>query len=233
MNGEIHGKKKYVILVRHGERADRAGLPIIFHEKDPQLTDKGKRQAYEAGNIIKSFLKETINENIDNIKLDIFSSPFTRTIQTSVQIRNNICKDKKIKLKNALCEYINIEFEGYNPSEVIGLYINHPKIEDEFCNEQFELCEDSLPKSFESETDIEQRMNTFANSKIKQIFENYNCDVTILVSHASPIDHLNRVMGYPGPYGWHNLPFCSTMIYSYDIENNKFEYIKKCKPEVE
>ena len=71
-------KKKYVILVRHGERADRAGLPIIFHEKDPQLTDKGKRQAYEAGNIIKSFLKETINENIDNIKLDIFSSPFTR-----------------------------------------------------------------------------------------------------------------------------------------------------------
>ena len=221
---------KYVILLRHGERVDRVGLPITFHPKDPEMTDNGKNQAFEAGKKIKYYIEENIGD-LNQINIHIISSPFTRTLQTSVQLRNSLFendKNKQIILKNYLSEYIDHEFEGIHPNNIIGIYINHPKFKPEFPDELFDTSLlDELPNEYETEEDMINRMSNVVNVRVNNIFRQNDCDVVIMVSHATPIDHMNRAMGYPGPYGWEYLSFCDSLIYSYDINMNKFEFLKK------
>lgn len=80
-DGDI--REKLVIVMRHGERSDFAGQIPKLHKFDPELTDMGKKQAYEAGGMIRNYLKSINFKG----KVSIISSPFARTIQTSIEVK--------------------------------------------------------------------------------------------------------------------------------------------------
>ena len=71
--------KKFIIVMRHGERTDFSGMTFKFGKWDPELTKRGEEQAFKAGNIISKQLQE-MNLNSDNTFIQVISSPFVRTI---------------------------------------------------------------------------------------------------------------------------------------------------------
>jgi len=78
------GKKCIFVFVRHGERLDRvdkipAGQRIDF-PYDPPLTDKGKNQAAQAGDLTKKFLE---GKGYSDAPVKFISSPHLRTLQTT------------------------------------------------------------------------------------------------------------------------------------------------------
>ena len=97
--------EKILILIRHGERIDRIGEIPKCGVMNPELTQKGKLQSFEAGNIIIDKTKQygiDINPDIIQIR----SSPYMRTIQTSAQLIKGLNlifsqnKNEKINILN-------------------------------------------------------------------------------------------------------------------------------------
>jgi broad specificity phosphatase PhoE len=67
-------------VLRHGERADYAQTQRVTRvEGDPPLTEVGLQQAVVAAGHVKSWMKE-------NGKVAVFSSPFTRCIETAAPL---------------------------------------------------------------------------------------------------------------------------------------------------
>ena len=78
--------KKLLIIIRHGERIDRAGEIPKCGKMNPELSEKGKLQSFEASKILIENLKKNGINNIFPNTIQIRSSPYMRTIQTSVQL---------------------------------------------------------------------------------------------------------------------------------------------------
>ena len=76
---------KYIILMRHGERQDCDDInpPIIKNVNDPELSSIGIQQALDIGHQLKLNLM-----GINFSEINIFTSPFTRTIQTGLNAAN-------------------------------------------------------------------------------------------------------------------------------------------------
>mmetsp|Transcript_19582 Transcript_19582/g.47832 ORF Transcript_19582/g.47832 Transcript_19582/m.47832 type:complete len:571 (+) Transcript_19582:157-1869(+) len=91
-----YGGSGIVFLTRHGEREDHVNpkwylnAPNVF---DPPLSNKGFKQASELGIRLK-------NENITHI----IASPFTRTIQTAVEVAKHL--GLKIHIDMGLAEHM-------------------------------------------------------------------------------------------------------------------------------
>ena len=90
-----------MICIRHSERIDRTEGDKIWFEMakkynmfkyDPMITENGKKLVHEVIEKIyktpKSNKKIKINIDVDNIA----TSPFTRCIETSIEIQNNFIK---------------------------------------------------------------------------------------------------------------------------------------------
>src|SRR5687768_4910381 len=84
--------EKIIIIMRHGERTDLAGEEVKINISDPELTEIGKEQAFNAGRRLKQILdnmyieKSNTNVSVENItskKIAIISSPFSRTLETA------------------------------------------------------------------------------------------------------------------------------------------------------
>ena len=83
---------RYIILMRHGERQDcDEKPPLIKNLDDPELSSIGIKQALDIGYQLKLNL---LGINISEI--NIFTSPFTRTIQTSLNVANGFDINDKI-----------------------------------------------------------------------------------------------------------------------------------------
>ena len=75
---------RYIILMRHGERQDcDDNPPLIKNVDDPELSSIGIQQALDIGNQIKLNLL-----GINFSEINIFTSPYTRTIQTALNTAN-------------------------------------------------------------------------------------------------------------------------------------------------
>ena len=88
--------KKLLVLIRHGERIDRTGEIPKCGLMNPELSDKGKIQSFEASKILIENIKKygvKISPNLIQIR----SSLYMRIIQTSTQL---------IKGLNLYCQII-------------------------------------------------------------------------------------------------------------------------------
>jgi len=79
-----------IILCRHGERIDRTNHrnEQRANKDDPELTQRGNDLAKNIGKKIATKFKSYIDKN--DIKL--YSSPFTRTLETALSMRNEMQK---------------------------------------------------------------------------------------------------------------------------------------------
>jgi len=90
-------KKNYnFYVVRHGEGTHNINKSIIKIERDPILTDDGKKQAIGAGKILDK----------EKIKFDyLFSSKLFRTRETIAGIMNEIDKNSKLNIIILPCSH--------------------------------------------------------------------------------------------------------------------------------
>jgi len=103
--------KNFVILILNGERCDKVGLNPTFHKNDPELTEKGKKQAYTLGEKISDYLAQKFPHHS---KININTSPFASTIQTNLKLikgmRKNNYFENKINLNYDLSEIVLEDF---------------------------------------------------------------------------------------------------------------------------
>ena len=185
---------KSIIVMRHGERIDCVDSlkdNQILSEYDPELTEKGIKQAKDIGNQIKKSLKKEINT------INIYSSPFTRTIMTGLNIA------KKLKLKNNNLYIVNSLFEiasennfkyfplksllikNKNQNKILyeKYILNYIKDLDNFSLK--ELKEDNndikYPEIFEEAI---ERYNKIAEKLFNEIIKNENNSLNIIVTHG-------------------------------------------------
>jgi broad specificity phosphatase PhoE len=104
---------KSIIIMRHGERIDCIDSQKnnqLLSEYDPELTEKGIKQAKDIGNQIKKSIKKEINT------LNIYTSPFTRTIMTGLNLAQKLkLKNNNIFIFNSLFEIASVNNFKYFP----------------------------------------------------------------------------------------------------------------------
>ena len=230
---ETTRKLKYIIFTRHGERSDLAGFTPKLHKFDPELTERGKQQAIEAGALLKDYLINKAKIDDPN-KIALVTSPFARTIQTSIGLKKGLFgEDSKhiIHVENALSERIDNDFENLFPKTFLSLYNNCQILLKDIVNENLLYLGDtsSLPDSVETKEFTSKRV-TGVLPVLENKFLKEENDVLILVSHASPVDYLNIYNKYPGPFGYRHIKYCGSYIYSYDPETKLANYIENLAP---
>ena len=223
---------KLIICIRHGERCDYAGLNPTLGKNDPELTLNGNEQATLMG--IQS--SEEILKRNSKGKIKIMSSPFSRTLQTSKNILRSLTEkldknqlDNIIYVENNLCEFI--EYSHVNPvppKDYLALYNNKDFTDREFKHIQINLLndKDALPTVIETDDVCSNRIKTLVEGTLQSGFDK-DVEVYIFVSHGTPIDKLNQLMGYPGPFGYKKIGYCDSFIYNVDTVNKKTEFIDR------
>ena len=214
----MKSKSKYLISIRHGERTDHCGIEPKIHKFDPELTEKGKSQGYEIGNKIIKYLME--QRNIKNEKIGLISSPFSRALQTTINIKKSIedsnIEIEKILINNLLSESI-YDIKSDRPiSEILAIYNDNIILKNELKNIKLEYLNDLtfIPLLTETEDECFQRLNKAIES-VTQLLDDYY-DIIIVISHATPINFINKHLLYP--YDTSNcsyVKYCSAFIYEY------------------
>ena len=125
-------KTCFAAILRHGERADWAGVPYP-NDVDPPLTDEGMVQAAKAGENLKACF-EKYKLKFDKIVIE--TSPFIRTMMTASQIARELGVST-----------ITINFQA---SEVLTEYDCDPmdKIEFAVCGHSFQKMKDELRERY-------------------------------------------------------------------------------------
>ncbi|GMT15084.1 hypothetical protein PFISCL1PPCAC_6381, partial [Pristionchus fissidentatus] len=103
-SSSMRDKERLLFTVRHGERVDNVDKSWKQARKekglvwdDPPLTDRGLKQASEAGVRLSSSAPITA----------VFCSPFTRTIQTATQILSRFPSPPPLYIEPGLAESLN------------------------------------------------------------------------------------------------------------------------------
>jgi len=234
--------KKYIIFTRHGERTDHVGLTPKLYKFDPELTQKGIEQAKEIGAKLRQKL---VNEmGIESDSIEIISSPFGRTLQTSKEIIKEIkpntsdyissvsSRDDKIYVNNLLSELIDASFCGEMPKDFLSIHTDSLILKEELehINLHFMNELNKLP-TIENIEECQHRMNLLIEEMVDCFFIKENKDAIVLVSHGTPIDLLNLNVQYPGPFGMKNICYCATFIHAYDSVKKEFQFIEKITPD--
>lgn len=122
--------KKVIIVMRHGERIDLVDRKKQrLKEYDPELTVLGKKQAKEIG--------QRVYQRCDRFDyINIFSSPFTRTLMTGLSFIENFeqCNNKTLNITKDLGEYLSINGFKYDPLPTLLLNNTNKFIRESFLN---------------------------------------------------------------------------------------------------
>lgn len=227
--------KRIVIIMRHGERSDFKGLTPKFGANDPELTKHGEQQAIIAGKMISKQLEE-LNVSKDDSKIQIYSSPFVRTLQTSRGVLKGIKAVNAYNISDIinvdchLCEHINYEFNDF-PKNFLNILNETQIFKNEFSNDKLNLVSkfDVLPNKTESDNACTQRFTKYFKWKIPEILQSeYN--ITIFVSHATPVSEMNMLLNYPSETGWWDVSYCQSFYYEIDPNTKESKYITKVIP---
>jgi broad specificity phosphatase PhoE len=221
-------------IIRHGERADLAGKEIKLNISDPELTNRGIKQAYEAGIRLKEIL-DLIKPH--SKKIALLTSPFSRCIMTAKYLKNGMNLNLPLYIENGLSEFINTQWFKSNPSEFLSYIHRNKFLFDEISNEIIiDKSTQKLPIFPESTNKCQERFTNTFNDILNNYCckdNNYNNDsnkhihingfnVIILVSHFFGIQYLLEKMNIP--LETFDIEYCSTFIFRYNKETREFKF---------
>lgn len=229
---------KLLILIRHGERCDYTGQVPVFGQYDPELTEKGKTYAFKTGKLVSQKLMRDYAFPQDT-KINIISSPFLRTLQTSKCLINGFQNENyyqvpsTINIDYNLCECIDQQFNNNMPKTFLNLIYQNDNFVDEFREENLTFVSslDALPQQEETYELCGERLRNYLNWKIPKLIDKDGSDVIIFISHGEPINRMNMLLGYPGPYGWPNIGYCQSFYYCISKETKQVTYLETMKAE--
>lgn len=191
---------KIILLTRHGQRIDSSHLrnKQKLLQDDPELTPLGREQAIRMGKKISDYLKNTFKITFNENNFQLISSPFARTLQTSMGILKGYeMTSHKIKVDNHLSECIYQWCVGNLPNKYVSLYLKpfHSDFGNRF--EEFEKAKlttynelnmNNLPTKYENEKDVEIRVNkSFIENKSEFFDKKPEIQILQFVSHAAPL----------------------------------------------
>lgn len=170
---QLNKARKFIFITRHGQRIDHSNERAHqkLHHNDPELTKEGREHPKRIGALMKQYMKKNFDFVFTPTNSKIISSPFSRTIQTSLNLSSVLLDDKNfdrkyISLDNRICEII-MEGEFIDkPKNLISHYQKSSKIEgyskfEEYEGERFDnkqvLSTSGLPDHFEGERDAQSR----------------------------------------------------------------------------
>lgn len=223
--------KKIIVLTRHGQRIDSSFFKHlqIFPENDPELTIKGREQAYEIGLKLKEYFISKYNIHLSHNNYSLISSPYSRTIQTSKEILKSLkLFNYKINIDNSFSECSYYWIMSCLPINFLSLYKKSTQDKfynqfEEFENEKIEtenpLTLDNLPKKYETESEILNRSLNGLYNIIDKKLDDY--DVIHIISHAGILAILrnflflnNKLIDYS------TFQYCDTIIFEISNVNN-------------
>ena len=206
----IQKTKKLLIIIRHGERIDRIGEIPKCGIMNPELTEEGKRQSFEASKIIIKNLKKYGMDDISPNLIQIRSSPYMRTIQTSVQlikglnlIFSNDINDKINKLNK-----VHIDFglrkrikpnKKFKKEDFIYYSIDkYANFDEEIKNVEFTGEKGEFPLNEETKEQCEKRSIMYVNNTLKkEIDDKSNINrIFIIIGHRGPLKYILKKLGY-------------------------------------
>jgi broad specificity phosphatase PhoE len=186
-------KKKYIIILRHGERVDDSFIKykdwnnsdnLKINENDPCLTELGYEQSKSIGSQLKLFFSN-LKIKIKDKKISLKTSPFIRTFETSqgmlegLGIDNTLCNLKfSLKLNLGLYEYLSKSSFNLHPHQHLEIFHNRTLND----SNQLEYAE-FLPRYPES---IQDAINRYYNviKKLLSDFSEDDNDLLVIVTHG-------------------------------------------------
>ena len=222
--------EKILILIRHGERIDRIGEIPKCGVMNPELTQKGKLQSFEAGKIIIDKTKQygiDINPDIIQIR----SSPYMRTIQTSAQLIKglNLIFSQNKKEKINILNKVYIDFglrKRIKPNKIFNkedfLYSSVDKyanFDEEIKNIEFLGNSGDFPLNEETKEQCEKRSIDYVNNILKKEIDSKNNKnkIFIIVGHRGPLKYILKKLGVNIEHK-NKLSYCSQIFF--DISDN-------------
>lgn len=233
----IQNINKLLIIIRHGERIDRIGEIPKCGIMNPELTEKGKIQSFEASKIIIENLKKYGINDISPNLIQIRSSPYMRTIQTSVQLIKglNLIFSNNINDKNNKLNKVHIDFDlrkRIKPGKKfknedflyssVDKYIN---FDEEIKNVEFVGDKGEFPLNEETKDQCEIRSINYVNNILKKEIDDKNNinRIFIIVGHRGPLKYILKKLGF-NLIDKRILDYCSKFFFdiSNGIENSTF-----------
>ena len=253
-------KQKIIVIMRHGERTDLAGAEVKLNLSDPELTELVKNQAYNAGRRLREILEEMFAEenakysqkdkqkfNLDSSKMAFISSPFSRTLETSIYAKNGMNVNLPIYIENGLCEFISKSWFKSSPINFLCYYrflrdLDNPikesqkiKIEkpEYFLKSMMNeiLIHQSLfnlPEFPESTISCTARFHVVLDMLIYYYLIRKEYDIIVIVTHVFGLQALCEKMEIPMDY--FEIEYCSTFIFKYEPDTGKFSFEKNFYP---
>ena len=246
-NKEINEQPvKSIIIMRHGERIDCEESwknNQILSEYDPELTEKGIKQAKDIGNQIKKSIKKDIDT------LYLYLSPFTRTIMTGLNIAKKLnLKKNNIYITNSLFEIASENNFKYFPLNT--LLINNKKqkynLYEKFILNNIkclDICEIKMhkdgnnnikyPETFNKAVD---RYNKIAEELFEEIVKNENNSLNIIVTHGYGVQIIteflfNKTKNKEELFKKEDffVDYCTSYCFNF-ITHNEIKYIGRIEP---
>ena len=230
----IQNTKKLLIIVRHGERIDRTGEIPKCGIMNPELTEKGKKQSFEASKIIIEKLKKYGVNNVSPNLIQIRSSPYMRTIQTSVQLIKGLniifSNDKNNKLNK-----VHIDFDlrkrikpnkKFKKEDFIYSSVDkYANFDEEIKDVEFVGEKGEFPLNEETKEQCEKRSINYVNNILKkEIDDKSNINrIFIIIGHRGPLKYILKKLGFT-IVNKKILDYCSEFFFdiSNGIENSTF-----------
>ena len=194
---------KLLIIIRHGERTDRVGEIPKCGILNPELTEKGKKQSFIAAKLTLDTIKKYGIKDISPNLIEIRTSPYMRTIQTSIQILKgfNLSFNNNNKLNKV---YIDFDLKKrikpnkkINKNELIYKTID---TYENFDNElkSIEFLGDKGDFSLEPETSeqCEKRSFKYVDTIIKNSLDKSENKILIIVGHRGSLKYILKKLGY-------------------------------------
>ena len=194
---------KLLIIIRHGERTDRVGEIPKCGILNPELTEKGKQQSFIAGKLALETIKKYGIKDISPNLIEIRTSPYMRTIQTSIQILKgfNLSFINNNKLNKV---YIDFDLKKrIKPNKKIDKNELLYKTVDTYANfdnelNNIEFLGDKGDFSLEPETSeqCEKRSFKYVDTIIKNSLEKSENKILIIVGHRGSLKYILKKLGY-------------------------------------
>ena len=194
---------KLLIIIRHGERTDRVGEIPKCGILNPELTEKGKQQSFIAGKLTLETIKKYGIKDISPNLIEIRTSPYMRTIQTSIQILKgfNLSFINNNKLNKV---YIDFDLKKrIKPNKKIDKNELLYKTVDTYANfdnelNNIEFLGDKGDFSLEPETSeqCEKRSFKYVDTIIKNSLEKSENKILIIVGHRGSLKYILKKLGY-------------------------------------
>ena len=205
---------KRIFLIRHGQSLNNIGLTINqdFFDGDVPLSPLGEKQAYDAGEFLKNYLKER------NISMDLsamWESPYLRTEQTANGIKKHVrffrdYQDPRL-VERDMGLFDNTSRETWTemaPNETHNTDIRMNSMRGKF------FCR---PPQGESPLDVYVRISTFWESVYRDRFDNL-----FIVTHGTVIKvMLMKILHYPLEWFYHEKRPANCSIRLLERDNNE------------